>query len=161
MLYLLPLQNHFHKKISIARLRRVYKGLFLLYKWLRKITSRSEDMCQWWWAVHTKEKLTLLKFLMLLNNCLIWDVMKCPWEILLEKELHKKLLNWWKSSRNSLLKSWLFISTTLSIMQLRTSSLQPLSVICLLFPGIRVVDSSIGGLGGCPYSMKPVGNVCT
>jgi hydroxymethylglutaryl-CoA lyase len=23
------------------------------------------------------------------------------------------------------------------------------------------VDSSIGGLGGCPYSMKPVGNVCT
>jgi hydroxymethylglutaryl-CoA lyase len=30
------------------------------------------------------------------------------------------------------------------------------------FPlGIRVVDSSIGGLGGCPYSMKPVGNVCT
>jgi len=27
--------------------------------------------------------------------------------------------------------------------------------------GIRVVDSSIGGLGGCPYSMKPVGNVCT
>lgn len=29
------------------------------------------------------------------------------------------------------------------------------------FLGIRVVDSSIGGLGGCPYSMKPVGNVCT
>lgn len=24
-----------------------------------------------------------------------------------------------------------------------------------------MVDSSIGGLGGCPYSMKPVGNVCT
>lgn len=23
------------------------------------------------------------------------------------------------------------------------------------------MDSSIGGLGGCPYSMKPVGNVCT
>jgi len=30
-----------------------------------------------------------------------------------------------------------------------------------LYLGIRVVDSSIGGLGGCPYSMKPVGNVCT
>ena len=30
-----------------------------------------------------------------------------------------------------------------------------------LFLGCRVVDSSIGGLGGCPYSMKPVGNVCT
>jgi hydroxymethylglutaryl-CoA lyase len=30
-----------------------------------------------------------------------------------------------------------------------------------LLSGIRVVDSSIGGLGGCPYSMKPVGNVCT
>lgn len=30
-----------------------------------------------------------------------------------------------------------------------------------LILGIRVVDSSIGGLGGCPYSMKPVGNVCT
>jgi hydroxymethylglutaryl-CoA lyase len=30
-----------------------------------------------------------------------------------------------------------------------------------LMSGIRVVDSSIGGLGGCPYSMKPVGNVCT
>lgn len=27
--------------------------------------------------------------------------------------------------------------------------------------GCRTVDSSIGGLGGCPYSMKPVGNVCT
>ena len=27
--------------------------------------------------------------------------------------------------------------------------------------GCRIVDSSIGGLGGCPYSMKPVGNVCT
>ena len=23
------------------------------------------------------------------------------------------------------------------------------------------MDSSVGGLGGCPYSMKPVGNVCT
>lgn len=27
--------------------------------------------------------------------------------------------------------------------------------------GYSIVDSSVGGLGGCPYSMKPVGNVCT
>lgn len=27
--------------------------------------------------------------------------------------------------------------------------------------GYTIVDSSVGGLGGCPYSMKPVGNVCT
>lgn len=27
--------------------------------------------------------------------------------------------------------------------------------------GYSTVDSSVGGLGGCPYSMKPVGNVCT
>ena len=27
--------------------------------------------------------------------------------------------------------------------------------------GYNIVDSSVGGLGGCPYSMKPVGNVCT
>lgn len=27
--------------------------------------------------------------------------------------------------------------------------------------GCRTVDCSVGGLGGCPYSMRPVGNVCT
>ena len=27
--------------------------------------------------------------------------------------------------------------------------------------GINVVDSSIGGLGGCPYAKTPKGNVCT
>jgi hydroxymethylglutaryl-CoA lyase len=27
--------------------------------------------------------------------------------------------------------------------------------------GYSIVDSSVGGLGGCPYSMKPVGNVCS
>ncbi len=33
--------------------------------------------------------------------------------------------------------------------------------IYFIYLGVRTVDSSIGGLGGCPYSMKPVGNVCT
>lgn len=27
--------------------------------------------------------------------------------------------------------------------------------------GIGVIDSSVGGLGGCPYAKKSVGNVCT
>ena len=27
--------------------------------------------------------------------------------------------------------------------------------------GITVIDSSVGGLGGCPYAKKAVGNVCT
>lgn len=27
--------------------------------------------------------------------------------------------------------------------------------------GIRVVDSSVGGLGGCPYAKTKAGNVCT
>ena len=27
--------------------------------------------------------------------------------------------------------------------------------------GISVMDSSVGGLGGCPYAQKVVGNVCT
>lgn len=27
--------------------------------------------------------------------------------------------------------------------------------------GIDVIDSSVGGLGGCPYAKTPAGNVCT
>lgn len=27
--------------------------------------------------------------------------------------------------------------------------------------GIRTVDSSVAGIGGCPYSKTPIGNVCT
>jgi len=27
--------------------------------------------------------------------------------------------------------------------------------------GVSVVDSSVGGLGGCPYAKKAAGNVCT
>ena len=27
--------------------------------------------------------------------------------------------------------------------------------------GIRVVDSSVGGLGGCPYAKTKAGNVCS
>ena len=27
--------------------------------------------------------------------------------------------------------------------------------------GIAVIDTSVGGLGGCPYAKKAVGNVCT
>ena len=27
--------------------------------------------------------------------------------------------------------------------------------------GVRVVDSSVGGIGGCPYAKKAAGNVCT
>lgn len=27
--------------------------------------------------------------------------------------------------------------------------------------GISIIDSSIGGLGGCPYAKKSAGNVCT
>jgi hydroxymethylglutaryl-CoA lyase len=30
-----------------------------------------------------------------------------------------------------------------------------------LVRGISIVDSSIGGLGGCPYAKKSAGNVCT
>lgn len=35
------------------------------------------------------------------------------------------------------------------------------NIFAALAIGCRIVDSSVGGLGGCPYSMKPVGNVCT
>jgi hydroxymethylglutaryl-CoA lyase len=27
--------------------------------------------------------------------------------------------------------------------------------------GVSAIDSSVGGLGGCPYAKKVVGNVCT
>lgn len=27
--------------------------------------------------------------------------------------------------------------------------------------GVDVIDSSVGGLGGCPYAKTPAGNVCT
>jgi len=30
-----------------------------------------------------------------------------------------------------------------------------------IFKGITVVDSSVGGLGGCPYAKTSAGNVCT
>lgn len=30
-----------------------------------------------------------------------------------------------------------------------------------LVNGISVVDSSVGGLGGCPYAKTAAGNVCT
>lgn len=35
------------------------------------------------------------------------------------------------------------------------------NVLVSLEHGIRVVDSSIGGLGGCPYANTKAGNVCT
>ena len=31
----------------------------------------------------------------------------------------------------------------------------------MVYKGIRVVDASIGGLGGCPYANTKSGNVCT
>jgi hydroxymethylglutaryl-CoA lyase len=35
------------------------------------------------------------------------------------------------------------------------------NILIALKKGISVVDSSVGGLGGCPYAKKPAGNVCT
>lgn len=35
------------------------------------------------------------------------------------------------------------------------------NLLIALTHGIRVIDSSIAGLGGCPYAKKSVGNVCT
>lgn len=35
------------------------------------------------------------------------------------------------------------------------------NILIALKYGISVFDSSIGGLGGCPYAKKSVGNVCT
>lgn len=84
-------QNHFHKKILTALSRKVLKDSCLLYKLQRKITSKSEDMFQWLWDALIKVKLSPKKSPMLPNNCLIWAVMKYHWEILLVKELHKKL----------------------------------------------------------------------
>ncbi len=36
-----------------------------------------------------------------------------------------------------------------------------LNLMVALEYGINVVDSSVGGLGGCPYAKVNVGNVCT
>ena len=35
------------------------------------------------------------------------------------------------------------------------------NILVALGYGISVIDSSVGGLGGCPYAKKSVGNVCT
>ena len=35
------------------------------------------------------------------------------------------------------------------------------NILVALQNGVSVVDSSVGGLGGCPYAKKVVGNVCT
>jgi len=35
------------------------------------------------------------------------------------------------------------------------------NILVALSNGISVVDSSVGGLGGCPYAKKAAGNVCT
>lgn len=35
------------------------------------------------------------------------------------------------------------------------------NILVALANGISVVDSSVAGLGGCPYAMKAAGNVCT
>lgn len=35
------------------------------------------------------------------------------------------------------------------------------NILVALQHGISVIDSSVGGLGGCPYAKKSVGNVCT
>ena len=35
------------------------------------------------------------------------------------------------------------------------------NIIIAIQMGIRVVDSSVGGLGGCPYAQTTAGNVCT
>ena len=36
-----------------------------------------------------------------------------------------------------------------------------LNLLIVLENGINVIDSSVGGIGGCPYAKKSVGNVCT
>jgi len=35
------------------------------------------------------------------------------------------------------------------------------NLLVALSKGISVMDSSVGGLGGCPYAKKAAGNVCT
>jgi hydroxymethylglutaryl-CoA lyase len=35
------------------------------------------------------------------------------------------------------------------------------NILVALQRGVRGIDSSVGGLGGCPYAKKSVGNVCT
>jgi hydroxymethylglutaryl-CoA lyase len=35
------------------------------------------------------------------------------------------------------------------------------NIMVALVNGITVVDSSVGGLGGCPYAKTAAGNVCT
>ena len=35
------------------------------------------------------------------------------------------------------------------------------NIVIALTKGIRVVDSSVGGLGGCPYAKTKAGNVCS
>lgn len=35
------------------------------------------------------------------------------------------------------------------------------NIMVALANGISVVDSSVGGLGGCPYAKKAAGNVCS
>lgn len=35
------------------------------------------------------------------------------------------------------------------------------NIMVALSNGISVVDSSVAGLGGCPYAKKAAGNVCT
>ena len=36
-----------------------------------------------------------------------------------------------------------------------------LNLLVVLENGVNVIDSSVGGIGGCPYAKKSVGNVCT
>ena len=42
-----------------------------------------------------------------------------------------------------------------------THGLALLNVLKAVQMGIRSFDSSVGGLGGCPYAKKQVGNVCS
>src|SRR5690606_3682770 len=111
-------------------------------------------MCPVWWTALMKVRLIRNRWSKSPNVCWIWAAMKCRWvkPLVATPDRVQKVWDACLAQIDTKVLAGHFHNTYgMAIANIYQSLLQ----------GIRVFDSSIAGLGGCPYAKGASGNVST